>query len=497
MSRGLWHADRILCNSQFSVDELRRAGLPAERLVRIPLPARTCGCSPGSRSGTPSRPVRLLYVGRLVRAKGIGDLIEALRILRARGSDPVQLTLVGSSVISSPEDIAAFREQIRQHGLDAHRALGVRRLRASASTQLYAESDAFVMPSYHEGFCMPLIEALSHGLPLLHSDRGAIPETSGGLGLTFAAGQPESLAGCLERFLEASSRTMVPTDRGVLDREEWLRQVSHHLENYTFQSFYDALVPHLDDLMIPVPAQVKSYLSRAWLDAMARAGRPEIRQTSELPPRFISALVETGAVTPSVADRVLKGPHRLSRPAESSPLRRLKAILKRMPLVGAGAYRLKRVLVRHPALYNGLKSRADRCLRLVDRARAALRGERLEQVRGGLTRRLRALGARHRADFRLWAFWRSESARAARWPHGSASQRPTPGRAVDALPSAPARHRREQGTGKRGPRGVSRRKPQSRPILWLGSATPAPGLTEASHNQPGQRWNPVMVVRMR
>ena len=356
--------------------------------MRIPLPARTCGCSPGSRAWAPSRPVRLLYVGRLVRVKGIGDLIEALRILRARGSDPVELTLVGSLVISSPEDIAAFRQQIRQHGLDR-----VVRWEFDASgerlEQLYAESDAFVMPSYHEGFCMPLIEALSHGLPMLHSDRGAIPETSGGLGLTFAAGQPESLAGCLGRFLEASSRTMVPTDRGVLDREEWLRQVSHHLENYTFQSFYDAMVPHLDDLMIPVPAQVKSYLSRAWLDAMARAGRPEIRQSSELPPRFIRALVEAGAVTPSVADRVLKGPHRLSRAAESSPLRRLKAILKRMPLVGAGAYRLKRVLVRHPALYNGLKGRADRCLRLVNQARGALRGERLEQVRGGLARRLR------------------------------------------------------------------------------------------------------------
>ena len=37
--RGLWLADRVLCNSQFSRDELRRAGLPAERLARIPLPA--------------------------------------------------------------------------------------------------------------------------------------------------------------------------------------------------------------------------------------------------------------------------------------------------------------------------------------------------------------------------------------------------------------------------------------------------------------------------
>ena len=150
--------------------------------------------------------------------------------------------------------------------------------------QLYAESDAFVMPSYHEGFCMPLIEALSHGLPLIHSDRGAIPETSGGLGFDLRApDSPKNWRAAWSVFLEESARTMVPTDRGVLAREEWLGQVSRHLENYTFQSFYDALVPHLDDLMTPVPAQVKTYLSRAWLDTMARAGRPEIQQTRSSP----------------------------------------------------------------------------------------------------------------------------------------------------------------------------------------------------------------------
>ena len=209
--------------------------------------------------------------------RGPGDPAE-------KGLGSCRLTLVGNSAISSAEDIGAFRRADSAYGLDE--TVRWKWTSRRALEQLYAESDAFVMPSYHEGFCMPLIEALSHGLPLLHSDRGAIPETSGGLGLTFAAGQPESLAGCLERFLEESARAMVPTDRGSMAREEWLRQVSLHLENYTFQSFYDALVPHLDDLMTPVPAQVKTYLSRAWLDTMARAGRPRSGNASELPPRF-------------------------------------------------------------------------------------------------------------------------------------------------------------------------------------------------------------------
>jgi len=386
--RGLWLADRILCTSQFCRDELRRAGLPAERLARIPLPARTAAWSPGAWGGQSSRPVRFLYVGRLVRAKGLFDLIEALGILRRRGSDPVQLTLVGNSTFSSAEDISALRRLIQHHSLNGM-VCWEQDVPGERLEQLYAESDAFVMPSYHEGFCMPLIEALSHGLPLLHSDRGAIPETSGGLGLTFAAGQPEKLADCLALFPQEFARAMVPTDRGTLARDEWLVRVSRHVEDFTFQSFCDALVPHLDDLLAPVPAQLKTYLATTWLDTLARAGKPEIQQARCLPPRFTKALTEAGVITTSVAGGELNKLFGPSRPDEASRLGKLKARIRRTPVIGAAAARLKRQLVQYPHLYNNLKGRADQALRLVDQASARLRQVHPNRGSGGLTHRLR------------------------------------------------------------------------------------------------------------
>ena len=326
--------------------------------------------------------------GAVGAPKGLFDLIEALGILRRRGSDPVQLTLAGNSKFSSAEDISALRRLIQHHGLNGM-VCWEQDVPGERLEQLYAESDAFVMPSYHEGFCMPLIEALSHGLPLLHSDRGAIPETSGGLGLTFAAAQPEKLADCLALFAQEFARAMVPTDRGTLARDEWLVQVSRHLEDFTFQSFCDALVPHLDDLLAPVPAQLKTYLATAWLDTLARAGKPEIQQARCFPPRFTKALTEAGVITTSVAGGELNKLVEPSRPDEASRLGKLKARIRRTPVIGAAAARLKRRLVQHPHLYNNLKGRADQALRLVDQASAQLRQVRPNRGSGGLTHRLR------------------------------------------------------------------------------------------------------------
>src|SRR5205807_1108522 len=65
----------------------------------------------------------------------------------------------------------------------------------------YQVADAFVMPSRHEGFCIPVIEALSAGLPVVAARAGALSETVGSAGLTFTPDDAADLARQIRRVL--------------------------------------------------------------------------------------------------------------------------------------------------------------------------------------------------------------------------------------------------------------------------------------------------------
>src|SRR5690606_4778955 len=58
----------------------------------------------------------------------------------------------------------------------------------------YAQADLFVTASLHEGFCIPVIEAMANGLPVVGSHITALPETIGDGGLTFTPEDPVDLA---------------------------------------------------------------------------------------------------------------------------------------------------------------------------------------------------------------------------------------------------------------------------------------------------------------
>src|SRR5262249_32930755 len=67
--------------------------------------------------------------------------------------------------------------------------------------------DALVMPSVHEGFCVPVIEAMACGCPVIASRSAALPETVGDAGLTFAPGDVDDLARQIRRVLHATTRS--------------------------------------------------------------------------------------------------------------------------------------------------------------------------------------------------------------------------------------------------------------------------------------------------
>lgn len=228
-------ADRILVNSKFVEKDAMAMGLPAARLGRLPLiPAARSTTQPSKVRSIPSV-WQLVYLGRFVSAKGVHDLLDASKLFAAAGH-PFQLYLLGNQQLSDHSYIARLQTTIVEAGLQKQVHLAF-----DLPDHLIAErlrmADVFVMPSHHEGFCIPVIEALGCGAFVISSDAGALPETCGGLGLLYPKGDAKSLFDRLTTFVAARNRGVLPTQEGEMPTDMWLSAVQKYLAQYTPEHF--------------------------------------------------------------------------------------------------------------------------------------------------------------------------------------------------------------------------------------------------------------------
>ena len=236
----LYLANRIVTVGEFTRDQLVEMGLAAEQIDVIHLPA--VAVSPGPRVG-PGRSgsrVDLLYVGRFVAAKGIRDLLKAMELVWAADPD-VHLTVAGSVRFSQPDVVAAVEDALDRHG---DRLRFVRDAGDDVIAGLYRRADVFVMPSHHEGYCIPVIEAMSSACYVIGSDAGNVPNIMGGLGSVFPAADAEALARAIGdvsvRLRTArmhGQELVLPTSGGEMSEREWLDAVECHLQDYSVSNF--------------------------------------------------------------------------------------------------------------------------------------------------------------------------------------------------------------------------------------------------------------------
>jgi glycosyltransferase involved in cell wall biosynthesis len=99
---------------------------------------------------------------------------------------------------------------------------------------LYSMAEVFVFPSWFEGFGIPVLEAMICGAPVIVSDRGPLPEVSGGAALVMDAGDDTILAGYLERLLTNPAEASHWRERGFAHaaRFSWRKTAQRILESY-------------------------------------------------------------------------------------------------------------------------------------------------------------------------------------------------------------------------------------------------------------------------
>ncbi len=179
----------VLTVSEFARSELvELLAVPAERVEVIPggVDERfgpMVDPTPAKDAYGLTRPYVLALGTRSVR-KNLAALEPAARALRGRG---IELVLAGS-------ERGYLREEhtnLRKLGYVAEEHL----------PSLYAGASALVMPSLHEGFGLPSLEAMASGVPVVAAERGALPETVGDAGVLI---DPDNAAELTDAVLAAA-----------------------------------------------------------------------------------------------------------------------------------------------------------------------------------------------------------------------------------------------------------------------------------------------------
>jgi glycosyltransferase involved in cell wall biosynthesis len=140
-----------------------------------------------------------LFVGRVSPNKCHHDLIKALAAYRRLYDPHARLHLVGGS--SSHAYWTTLQRFVAALGLtEAVRLTGAVPL--SVLSAHFRAADVFVCLSEHEGFCVPLLEAMHHRLPIVAFGAAAVPETLAGAGVALDRKDPVTVAAAVHRVLD-------------------------------------------------------------------------------------------------------------------------------------------------------------------------------------------------------------------------------------------------------------------------------------------------------
>jgi glycosyltransferase involved in cell wall biosynthesis len=217
--------DLYLADSPYNRDELLQLGVPAERCRVVPpfhkldhLLALTPDASTleECRDGH----VNLLFVGRCAPNKGHRHLINAFAVYRRHYNPRSRLLLVGKE----DERLTVYRESLRWQLRRLDLAGHVSFIDGATDAELrayYEAADVFVLASEHEGFCVPVVEAMALGVPLVAYGTTATPDTVGAAGLVWDEPDPFLLAESIHRVVEDDRL------RQELRRRGWERYQQH------------------------------------------------------------------------------------------------------------------------------------------------------------------------------------------------------------------------------------------------------------------------------
>ena len=144
--------------------------------------------------------VNLLFLSNLIPSKGVYVLLDACKMLMDRGV-AFQCNFVGGE--SKVMDRRVFEQAVKERGLEG-RVLYHGPKYGEEKEHYWSMADVFVQPTYEDCFPLTILEAMQHGLPVVSTDEGAVPDmvVDGENGLVCRRNDAEGLALALECLLQ-------------------------------------------------------------------------------------------------------------------------------------------------------------------------------------------------------------------------------------------------------------------------------------------------------
>ncbi len=232
------HSERVICCSNYMVHHIQHnLEVPAGKIHVIPNGVDLSTFNNSDRSGSVRTKLGLgegkiiLYVGRIVREKGVFTLLDAFVDLRKQGKN-ASLVFVGDGPLRENLAREALRRGMKEHvhftGFIDEPSL----------VDLYRSSDVFVLPSLYEPFGIAALEAMAAHTPVVVSDVGGLSEIveDGVTGVKVPHGEPMPLAKALIRVLEDdafASQLKQNAYRSIQARYGWDLVAEKTLEAYS------------------------------------------------------------------------------------------------------------------------------------------------------------------------------------------------------------------------------------------------------------------------
>ncbi|MDA1045219.1 MAG: glycosyltransferase [Verrucomicrobia bacterium] len=202
---GLSHVSlRVWADSNYNAEEIRNLG--HQGVIVAPLFFRQSEWDIAPEATTLAKfkcpMANFLFVGRIAPNKGIEDLIQAFAFYHGGINAHSRLIIVGSAA-SCPRYFAMLRLLAAQLNLQHVCFEGF--VTDAQLAAYYRIAHVFVTASHHEGYCLPLIEAMTRGVPVLARATGGMPETLDGAGVLFDELPPAVLAELMHMMVTDSA----------------------------------------------------------------------------------------------------------------------------------------------------------------------------------------------------------------------------------------------------------------------------------------------------
>lgn len=247
------HADAIWADSRENLDELKRNGMSHMPILEMPIAVdrpKLTNFWEKSR-----RQIELLYVGRFFSSKGIHDIIDALAMLKQRVRHRFVLRLVGNTDFSDHAYVRDVQSRIRLHGLGEYVDF-IGKVDDSTLARLFRQSHIFVSASYHEGFCVPVIESLRAGMIPVTYLAGNLRWIAGGHGRTVETGNIDALALALVDVINGVANALMdpeepflPLDSGMQTAHEFSAAAKQYACDFSFSKFAERVDRAVSDLI--------------------------------------------------------------------------------------------------------------------------------------------------------------------------------------------------------------------------------------------------------